>query len=425
MSKVLFLLSLLSLACATHVTWTTPKPSQKPNLVTEFEWKYFDYDWLSPHMKDYYIKQGLYNPKAILSIDVDRSADGRTFLTTIRDTGVPASVNTISSKRGKSGPLLTPYPDWSWYGGVKSCNRHRIVSAFRVAIDTCNRLWVLDTGYIGLTYTCPAQLLAFDLENDQLVYETVIPPDVAPNSGEINLLTTPVVQIGETCEQITVYIADNKHSALLVWDSVSGNTKRIKGRVFGPEKKYTNITVDGAHFSSNDGILGMALTPPEHSNENPELYFTSLASRSIRAINTQDLYEYNGNGTLKLSKNGIDYLPSQAIAIAFSSKGTLFYSLTKEIGIGCWNLEEPFEAKYFKTALQDKNRLQWTSGLKVIECQRDECDSSSSHTPGESKEYLLMTSNRFQKYMTGTQNLNETNFRVLSIQIEDIQSCPQ
>lgn len=41
--------------------------------------------------------------------------DGRIFLTAIREEGTPASVLTITDKKGEGGPLLRPYPDWSWY----------------------------------------------------------------------------------------------------------------------------------------------------------------------------------------------------------------------------------------------------------------------------------------------------------------------
>ena len=52
-------------------------------------------------------------------------------MTIIKDYGVPASLNTISTIRGESGPLLRPYPDWSWYER-NDCNR--IISVYRVAV---------------------------------------------------------------------------------------------------------------------------------------------------------------------------------------------------------------------------------------------------------------------------------------------------
>lgn len=59
--------------------------------------------------------------------------DGRTFVTILRTAGVPASLNTVTNKRGEAGPLLKPYPDWSWYGNDNNCNG--IINVFRVAVS--------------------------------------------------------------------------------------------------------------------------------------------------------------------------------------------------------------------------------------------------------------------------------------------------
>lgn len=67
------------------------------------------------------------NDISIISI-----TDGRTFVTIIRATGVPASVHTVSDHHGPSGPLLRPYPDWSWYN---SGNCDGITSVYRVAVS--------------------------------------------------------------------------------------------------------------------------------------------------------------------------------------------------------------------------------------------------------------------------------------------------
>jgi len=41
-------------------------------------------------------------------------SDGRIFVTIIRSNGVPSSLNVISERNGPGGPLLQPYPDWTW-----------------------------------------------------------------------------------------------------------------------------------------------------------------------------------------------------------------------------------------------------------------------------------------------------------------------
>lgn len=55
----------------------------------------------------------------------------KTFVTIIRDSGVPSSLNVISNKTGDGGPLLEPYPNWSW---AKNQNCSGITSVYRVAV---------------------------------------------------------------------------------------------------------------------------------------------------------------------------------------------------------------------------------------------------------------------------------------------------
>lgn len=58
-------------------------------------------------------------------------SDGRVFVTAIRNNGVPASLSVVSDQQGPSGPLLKPYPSWSWY---KKGDCDGITSVYRVAV---------------------------------------------------------------------------------------------------------------------------------------------------------------------------------------------------------------------------------------------------------------------------------------------------
>lgn len=49
----------------------------------------------------------------------------------LRYNGVPSSLNVISKKIGKGGPLLQPYPDWS-FAKYDDCSG--IVSASQLAV---------------------------------------------------------------------------------------------------------------------------------------------------------------------------------------------------------------------------------------------------------------------------------------------------
>lgn len=72
---------------------------------------------------------------------------------------------------------------------------------FCTQMDECNKMYVLDTGYIGNNYTCPAQVLIFDLGTDRLVDRIKIPDHVAQNRNGTGKLVTPVLEVdGTTCQ---------------------------------------------------------------------------------------------------------------------------------------------------------------------------------------------------------------------------------
>ncbi|XP_014204947.1 major royal jelly protein 1-like [Copidosoma floridanum] len=378
----------------------------KSPLKTEYEWKYIDFDWDSQVQKNWYIENGLYDPSAIIPIDVERVDDGRTFITTVRSKGVPASLHTVTSKSNKeSGPLLKPYPDWSWYNTVNPCDG--IINVFRVATDQCNRLWVLDTGSINTKKVCQPKLLAFDLKNDKLVFWEELSNEVAQNKKGEGLLVNPIVETeGPNCEDITIYMADVEGHGLLVWNN--HKVVRLNDRVFSPDAKYAKMNITGTEFELEDGILGMALSPKTWNKaENRILYFRPLASTCIYAASTTDL-KRSLKGSSVNYVAAIDILPSQSVTMVISSDGTLFYSLTKEVAIGCWNPVRPITSENLAIPLRDTERLQFVSGMKV---------KKQSYPINE---YLLMLSNRFQNYLTTSMNPNETNYRVMTAPIQDL-----
>lgn len=68
----------------------------------------------------------------------------------------------------RSETQLNPYPSYEWHSS-QGRNCDGLTSVFRVAMDTCGQMWVLDSGKIGSNQLCQPQLLVFNLKNDKLV----------------------------------------------------------------------------------------------------------------------------------------------------------------------------------------------------------------------------------------------------------------
>lgn len=90
--------------------------------------------------------------------------------------GVASSLNYVSlSANNKTAPL-TPYPDWkanSIPEGENKPEPNTVISTFRLDVDACDRLWVMDTGLADILgnpkQISPPALVVFDLKTDQLL----------------------------------------------------------------------------------------------------------------------------------------------------------------------------------------------------------------------------------------------------------------
>ena len=92
-----------------------------------FEWKFLD--WVFPTVSFTGKKFILGNP---LSQDVDIDHKGRIVITSPQWLeGVPITLSMISSIKGEGGPLLTPYPDWSWH----TADCRGFTSVYRIAVN--------------------------------------------------------------------------------------------------------------------------------------------------------------------------------------------------------------------------------------------------------------------------------------------------
>ncbi|XP_070154634.1 major royal jelly protein 1-like [Polyergus mexicanus] len=371
----------------------------REHFRTIYQWRYFDYKWKNASHKAAAIATGDYDYTQCVIIDADYSKDGRVFVTIIRNNGVSSSLNVISRQKGPGGLLLQPYPNWEW---TKRGDCNGITNVFRIAIDRCNRLWVLDSGTIGKEVICPAQLLVFNLVTNKLIKRVKIANNLSQNSKtKIGLLVTIVLETyGPRCSHTTVYMADTTGYGLVIYDSDSEKVWQLESEIFRLDPTFENYTVRGESFQLRNGILGMAKHPYA-----PVLYFRPMSSRNINSARTTDL---------KKSRYGAkvhyytirDVFPSQATAMAISSDGVLFFGLPTELSVACWNTCKPFNENNLGIAGYDPDRFQFASCIKII----------PKDITGAREELWIVT-NRFQKVMAGTLNFTEVNFRIMKADV--------
>lgn len=144
-----------------------------PPLEDVKQWNLLEFNspWNPPSGdKDYYIPENVVATG--IAIDYERI-----FIATPRlFSGVPATLSVIPRKDHDASPVLQAYPDWSFHDAGRrayNCSELGLVSVYRMRIDSCNRLWALDSGVSrsleDYEVTCPPKILVIDLATDQVV----------------------------------------------------------------------------------------------------------------------------------------------------------------------------------------------------------------------------------------------------------------
>ncbi|XP_029660281.1 major royal jelly protein 3-like [Formica exsecta] len=383
MKHFLFVISLLSMTIMSFAV----------DLKTIYEWKYVDYQWYSPREKQKAIDSGNYNASSCVLYDVDKAPDGRLFVTSGREKGVPASVMTVTDKVGEGGPLLRPYPNWYWYKNDNDMDRcEGITSVYRIYIRE-NYLFVLDCGKIGDDQVCDAKLLVFDLLTNKLIKRVIIPYDIANNKNGTGLLTTLTVFV-PPCKNIdtaTVLIADTTGYGLVIFDMHTLTFCRIESDFMKPTDTISDI--ENRIIFSNGGIFGMTL-------DNEKLYYALLLGKEIYKMKLPQQSECLLSESEIDNKTELTDILSDQIGPIASKDHVIFYSNIPETSIMCADTSKQINSNNSEVIAQDSEKLQFPSAMKVVP---------------KSNELLILT-NRFQRDINDiTLDINEINFRVLSM----------
>ena len=129
-----------------------------------------------------FLKQ--FRPENVVPTGIEITYD-KIFIATPRfRSGVPATLSFIPRDLPLgSSPQLQAYPSWDWHiAGKGDYNCSAIISVYRLRVDRCNRLWVLDAGVTtsieDFLPVCPPKILVFDLQTNELVRLVQFPRQV-------------------------------------------------------------------------------------------------------------------------------------------------------------------------------------------------------------------------------------------------------
>lgn len=200
--------------------------------------------------------------------NVTVSATGRIFLT-IHPESRSRGPKVVEIVDGKAHP----YPNLEF--------QKEYHTPLGVFIDTRNRFWVLDHGNHGIR---SAQLFAFDLDSDSLVYRHVFNQREAPTGSYLNDL-----QVAADME--TVIISDlsvlRQRPALVVLDLAMDQARRLlecDSTTRAQDWNIQTFTLPGKLASLRLGVDGLVLDQAEKW-----LYYGAVCHESLYRVTVRDL----------------------------------------------------------------------------------------------------------------------------------------
>ncbi|CAH0546392.1 unnamed protein product [Brassicogethes aeneus] len=358
-------------------------------LETVFEWKEVEFAWPSEEAKANAIKEGHYIPANNLPLGLDRWKD-KLFITIPKwKAGVASTLNYVSlNNQNNKSPQLIPYPDWqsntiSKENIKKGIEDNQIVSTFRLRVDPCDRLWVMDTGLEDMLGSrrrvAKPALVVFDLNTDKLLRRIPLKDSVVKeNSAFANVIVDVDV---DKCEKAFVYLTDPARPGIVVYSWEKNDFWRAKHNFF-----YTDPLKGDYHT----------------------LYFHPLASNREFSVSSRVLQ----NETLATDLNSYHLYTmvgdrgdkTQSSTSFFDEKtNVLFLTQLQRDGFACWNPKKKLNSENLELIASDKNEMIFTNELKI-----------------DGERNLWIFPDRMPVFLYGTMDPNQINYRIFKTKVDDI-----
>ena len=187
----------------------------------------------------------------------------------------------------RESPTLIPYPSFEAHQ-YEAGSVPEIISPFRIRVDRCERLWVLDTGFTDILQNpeqeAPPALLIYDLKNDRLLRKFVIPEDQKTHDS----LFANIALEDYSCEDTFAYLGDLGGPGLVVYSWKSRKSWLVKHRFFQPDPQVSIVFF--IVFSSLFIFIDLAPPPSPYF-----LLFFYFFFQFIRARNST-CREFHSNG---------------------------------------------------------------------------------------------------------------------------------
>ncbi|XP_020714005.1 protein yellow isoform X2 [Ceratitis capitata] len=380
------------------------------------EWKYLDFDYPTYTQRQEAISNRDFIPENNLPLGIDVYGD-RLFITTPRwKDGVPVSLSYLPYPPKERSPALRPYPDWGSHSNIQELDCSKLISVYRSSIDSCGRLWVIDSGIVNATANlnqiCQPKIVAFDLATDKRVVSFTLPPDqVKQDSLHSNILADVLT---DQCENAYVYVTDVWRFGMVVYSLAENRSWRVTNYNFIPNPIASDFNVYGLNFQWLDGVFGMSLSLDEEVKRPTAeriLYFHPMASFkefsiSTKLLQNESLWPARAQEIAKyFVEIGDRGNLGQSSSAGIARNGIMFYTQVHRDNVACWNTAKPYvRANLAMLLSRGQNLVQFPNDLKVDK-ERDQG--------------LWVMSNKLPIYLYGMLDYSEVNFRIVRASVSD------
>ncbi|EDW42314.1 major royal jelly protein 1 [Drosophila sechellia] len=379
------------------VLWSPVSQALTPGLQVAKQWKLLRYNF-EPQAP--VSDPNFYNPQNVLITGL-AVTDDRIFVATPKlFSGVPSTVSWVSKAQFGDSPTLNAFPDWTFSNTGRSdfnCSDLILTSVYRLRVDSCNRIWLLDAGISrsleDYEITCPPKILVVDLATDRVVRRIDFPPEVL--RGE-SLFTNMVIDetTAKGCDDVFVYITDTVEPGIIVYDSGKDVTWRVSHPAMYPDPDFAQSEIHEHRFVLMDGVVG--LTFDERTGV---VYFQPLATDRVFSVHKNVLRAGPLPDGKMLDVKLVGKKSSQGIGLAVSPfDSSLIFSPLSETAIASWN---PTTNQQSVLAF-DRDQLQFVADITTTKSE-----------PG----VIYAISSKFHRFFLKNLNPNEFNNRIVRLEL--------
>nr|XP_003708507.2 PREDICTED: protein yellow-like [Megachile rotundata] len=370
-----------------------------PAMQLVYAWSTIDYVYDSVEARDSAIFDGDFIAENNLPLGLEVSKD-KVFITLPKwKEGIPVTLATVPKNSKTKSPKLRPYPDWGWH---QKGNCDGLTSVFRIQVDECDRLWVLDTGKTNVAeggkQICPPAIFIFDLTTDTLIRKYVLPEEQVK---EDSLYTNIVVDIrNEDCGSAVAYASDVFRYGLLVYKFFEDSSFSFQHHYFYPDPLAAKYELHGTKFQWTDGIFGIALSPVD-IHDDRTLFFHPLSSFREFAVSTSILrdkrtVQENSDYFVPIGRpRAKDYGHSSGSVI--DRNGVMFFNMVTRDSVWCWDTRKEYIPQNLGVIGTSNLSLVFPNDIKV------------DH---EYDQNIWLLSNRLAMYLYGSVDSSKINYRV-------------